>query len=131
MSLLKGEGAVFAFLHGSLFLSSGELQRVLARLAPHAPEMCRFSVRIRGWKYQGGVTSFELCALSLVWSGIDSANEGCAVHSWCLGPWAVCAAACRCWGSGTGSVCAEMWPVTPRQCPSSTDPCSFGELPGS
>lgn len=57
-------------------------KRLLARLAPHSPEMSRSSGGIGGWKYQGGVISFELCALSLVWSGIDSANEGCTVCSW-------------------------------------------------
>lgn len=66
ISLLKGERAGFAFLHGSLFLSSRKLQRVLARLAPHGPEMCSLSGGIGGWKYQRGVTLFELCALSLV-----------------------------------------------------------------
>lgn len=82
VNLLKGERTGFAFLHGSLFLSSRKLQRILARLAPRSPEMCSSSGGIGGWKYQGGVISFELCALSLVWSGIDSANEGCTVCSW-------------------------------------------------
>lgn len=108
MSLLKGQRAGFVFLHSSLFLSSRKLQRVLARLALHGPEICSVSGRIGGWKYQGGVTSFELCALSLVWSGIDSANEGCTVCSCCLKPWTECAAARRGWGSGTGS-CGQ-WP---------------------
>lgn len=92
--------------------------------------MYSFSAGIGGWKYQEGVTSFELCALSLVWSGIDSANEGCTVCKWHQRPGLGVLLP-----AGAGAVglalCAEMWAVTPYQCPSSTDPCSFGELPGS
>lgn len=130
MSLLKGDRAEFAFLHGSLFLPSRKHQRVSARLAPYGTEMCSLSGGIDGWKCQGGVTSFELRALSLVWSGIDSANEGCTVCSWSLKLWAGCAAARRGWGSGTGSVC---WDVGTDPTPVSQQhwSCSFGELPAS
>lgn len=93
--------------------------RVLARLASHRPKMCRsssgFIGRIGGWKkYQGGVTwkgwlYLELCALPLVWSRIDSANEGLALSVadiWSLGVGVPLSATvqpharCRGWGAG-------------------------------